>query len=231
MNALISFVILAAVVYFLVVMPYTKAKERYFPSPEPGTPEDILLLAGDPRPARRRQQGALTLTRQKLSDGSAVVRAGPARAATSSPRVASRRARGRARRRPARRCVVSGSTSPNTAASRLRRSQSVSLRSCAEPEVWRLVARTARRIAAVGLRPPRCAAVGRTRTASRTGDSLPDPEGCSEPGGSAALIASLVRPLGQRLVGGDLAPTARRPRAARRPDRGTPGAGRTPRAR
>jgi large conductance mechanosensitive channel len=44
MNALISFAILAAVVYFLVVLPYTKAKEKYFPSPEPGTPEDILLL-------------------------------------------------------------------------------------------------------------------------------------------------------------------------------------------
>ena len=36
--------ILAAVVYFFVVVPYTKAKERYFPSPEPGTPEDIVLL-------------------------------------------------------------------------------------------------------------------------------------------------------------------------------------------
>lgn len=44
MNALISFVILAAVVYFLIVMPYTKAKERYFPSAPPGTPEDTLLL-------------------------------------------------------------------------------------------------------------------------------------------------------------------------------------------
>lgn len=43
-NALISFVVLAAVVYFLVVLPYTKAKERFFPSPEPGTPEDIKLL-------------------------------------------------------------------------------------------------------------------------------------------------------------------------------------------
>ncbi len=43
-NAVISFVVLAAVVYFLVVLPYTKAKERYFPSPEPGTPEDIKLL-------------------------------------------------------------------------------------------------------------------------------------------------------------------------------------------
>ena len=43
-NALISFVILAAVVYFLIVLPFTKAKERYFPSPAPGTPEDIVLL-------------------------------------------------------------------------------------------------------------------------------------------------------------------------------------------
>jgi large conductance mechanosensitive channel len=43
-NAVISFVLLAAVVYFLVVLPFTKAKERYFPSPAPGTPEDIVLL-------------------------------------------------------------------------------------------------------------------------------------------------------------------------------------------
>lgn len=44
LNAVISFVILAAVVYFLVVTPYTKAKERFFPSPLPGEPEDIILL-------------------------------------------------------------------------------------------------------------------------------------------------------------------------------------------
>ena len=44
LNAIISFVILAAVVYFLIVTPYTKAKERYFPSAPPGTPEDIQLL-------------------------------------------------------------------------------------------------------------------------------------------------------------------------------------------
>jgi large conductance mechanosensitive channel len=44
MNAVIAFLILAAIVYFLVVVPYTKAKERFFPSPEPGTPEDIKLL-------------------------------------------------------------------------------------------------------------------------------------------------------------------------------------------
>jgi large conductance mechanosensitive channel len=43
-TAVISFVILATVVYFFVVMPYTKAKERFFPSPQPGTPEDVKLL-------------------------------------------------------------------------------------------------------------------------------------------------------------------------------------------
>ena len=44
MNAVIAFVILAAIVYFLVVVPYTTAKEKFFPGPEPGTPEDIKLL-------------------------------------------------------------------------------------------------------------------------------------------------------------------------------------------
>ena len=44
LTALISFVILAAVVYFIIVMPYTKARERFFPSEEPGTPPDVQLL-------------------------------------------------------------------------------------------------------------------------------------------------------------------------------------------
>ena len=44
LNALISFLLLAAVVYFFVVLPYTRAKERFFPSEEPGTPPDISLL-------------------------------------------------------------------------------------------------------------------------------------------------------------------------------------------
>jgi large conductance mechanosensitive channel len=44
LNAVIAFVILAAVVYFLVILPYTAAKEKYFPSEEPGTPEDVKLL-------------------------------------------------------------------------------------------------------------------------------------------------------------------------------------------
>jgi large conductance mechanosensitive channel len=44
LNAVIAFVILAAVVYFFVVVPYTKAKERFFPSEEEGTPADVALL-------------------------------------------------------------------------------------------------------------------------------------------------------------------------------------------
>lgn len=43
-TAIISFAIMAAVVYFFIVVPYTEAKERYFPSPQPGTPEDVKLL-------------------------------------------------------------------------------------------------------------------------------------------------------------------------------------------
>jgi large conductance mechanosensitive channel len=44
LNALISFVLLAAVVYFFVVVPYTKTKERLYPDEEEGTPADIALL-------------------------------------------------------------------------------------------------------------------------------------------------------------------------------------------
>jgi large conductance mechanosensitive channel len=44
MNALIAFILLAAVVYFFIVLPYTKAKERYFPTQEPGEPADVALL-------------------------------------------------------------------------------------------------------------------------------------------------------------------------------------------
>ena len=44
LNATISFLILATVVYFFVVLPYTKAKEKYFPSDAPGTPADVAVL-------------------------------------------------------------------------------------------------------------------------------------------------------------------------------------------
>ena len=53
LNAVIAFVILAAVVYFLVVMPYTKAKERFFPDPAPGATElDVLTEIRDQLAAR-----------------------------------------------------------------------------------------------------------------------------------------------------------------------------------
>jgi len=44
LNAVLAFLILAAVVYFFVVTPYTKAKEKFFPSEEAGTPADVALL-------------------------------------------------------------------------------------------------------------------------------------------------------------------------------------------
>jgi large conductance mechanosensitive channel len=44
LNATVSFLILAAVVYFFVVIPYTKAREKYFPTEAAGTPADIALL-------------------------------------------------------------------------------------------------------------------------------------------------------------------------------------------
>jgi large conductance mechanosensitive channel len=44
LNAVISFLIMGAVVYFFIVLPYTKAKDRFFPAAEEGTPADIALL-------------------------------------------------------------------------------------------------------------------------------------------------------------------------------------------
>ncbi len=44
LNALLAFLVVAAVVYFFIVMPYTKAKERFFPTAEPGEPADVALL-------------------------------------------------------------------------------------------------------------------------------------------------------------------------------------------
>jgi large conductance mechanosensitive channel len=43
-TAVVSFLILAAVVYFVIVMPYTKAKERFFPAEDAGTPADVAVL-------------------------------------------------------------------------------------------------------------------------------------------------------------------------------------------
>lgn len=43
-NAVIAFVLTAAVLYFLVVTPYTKAKERFFPAEASGPTEIELLI-------------------------------------------------------------------------------------------------------------------------------------------------------------------------------------------
>ncbi|MEZ5094028.1 MscL family protein [Nocardioides sp.] len=43
LNAVIAFLILAAVVYFFVVVPYTKARERFFPEEASG-PTEVQLL-------------------------------------------------------------------------------------------------------------------------------------------------------------------------------------------
>ncbi|WGL51883.1 MscL family protein [Nocardioides sp. BP30] len=55
-TALISFVILAAVVYFFIVVPYTRAKERFFPTPpaaEGATTESLLAEIRDLLAARQ----------------------------------------------------------------------------------------------------------------------------------------------------------------------------------
>ena len=44
LTAVVAFVILAAVVYFAVVMPYTRAKERFFPADTPGEAEELAVL-------------------------------------------------------------------------------------------------------------------------------------------------------------------------------------------
>jgi len=43
-TALVSFLVLAAVVYFLIIKPCTAARERLFPAEEQGTPSDVALL-------------------------------------------------------------------------------------------------------------------------------------------------------------------------------------------
>jgi large conductance mechanosensitive channel len=60
-TALISFLVIPAVVYCVIVKPYTVARERFFPSPEPGTPEDVKLLQ-EIRDLLTQQSGGATAT-------------------------------------------------------------------------------------------------------------------------------------------------------------------------
>lgn len=53
LNALLAFIVVAAVVYFFVVVPYTKAKERFFPGEVAGPTEaDLLAQIRDQLAAR-----------------------------------------------------------------------------------------------------------------------------------------------------------------------------------
>jgi large conductance mechanosensitive channel len=54
LNALISFLLIAAVVYFLVVLPVTKLLDRYRPEPKPAPTKDCPeCLSAIPQAARR----------------------------------------------------------------------------------------------------------------------------------------------------------------------------------
>ncbi len=54
LNALISFLIIAAVVYFLVVLPVNKLMDRYRPEPQPAPTKDCPeCLSAIPEEARR----------------------------------------------------------------------------------------------------------------------------------------------------------------------------------
>lgn len=44
LTAIVAFVIMAATVYFVIVKPYTVAKDKYFPAEDTGTPADVALL-------------------------------------------------------------------------------------------------------------------------------------------------------------------------------------------
>src|SRR5579871_1906947 len=54
LNAAIAFVLIAAVVYFLVVLPVTKLMDRYHPAPQPAPTKDCPeCLSSIPQDARR----------------------------------------------------------------------------------------------------------------------------------------------------------------------------------
>lgn len=44
LTSVVAFLILAAVVYFVIVKPYTVAKDAFYPAEDSDTPADIVLL-------------------------------------------------------------------------------------------------------------------------------------------------------------------------------------------
>jgi large conductance mechanosensitive channel len=89
-NALISFVLIAAVVYFLVVLPVNKLMDRYHPEPKPApTKECPECLSSIPEEARRcRECGA-----QLAAPSEAVAAAMRQVAAPSGTEIANQAAR------------------------------------------------------------------------------------------------------------------------------------------
>jgi len=60
-TAVVAFLITAAVVYYAIVVPYTKAKDRYFPAEPEGAPADVALLT-EIRDLLLQQNGGTTAT-------------------------------------------------------------------------------------------------------------------------------------------------------------------------
>ncbi len=106
-TAVISFLIISAVVYFLIVKPYTVAKEKYFPAEEHRHAGRRRAARGDPRPAGLAPGPGLAASSPWCGGTCALIH-------SSSPS-------GRVCGSAASSLVCSGSTSPKTSASRRRR--------------------------------------------------------------------------------------------------------------
>ena len=197
-------------------MPYTKAKERYFPSPEPGTPEDIKLLQEIRDLLAAGNKGSLTADPSETCDGSAVVRrhlrAQPVVAVVASARADDSSSRSS--------LVVSGSTSPNTAASRRRRSSAVSAwprASCCSPVMRRarVLGSSAEGPDEAPFEPPPDPPFEAPSEPpfepesdgdDSDSDALPEPGGTLGAGRLGGVDRTAGQPLRQRLVGGDPLP-------------------------
>lgn len=69
-NDVVAFLIIAAAVYFLVVLPYTRVRERLFPQQEPAASDEVVLLteirdllATGARPPRSPSEGDSLIAR------------------------------------------------------------------------------------------------------------------------------------------------------------------------
>ena len=191
-TALISFLILAAVVYFFVVVPYTKAKERYFPSREPGTPEDVELLQEIRDLLAPGSRAALTPARPSVV--TAQPWCGGTCARSQASPVVARRSSGASGSRSSRSCLGQHVTEHRgePAAPSLGGGLAVPGLAAHAHEPVRF-------------RSPRLPCRRRTDSAPSRRATLCRRLRAGRPGGADRVAGE---PLGQRLVGGDLAPTA-----------------------